>query len=444
MHVQIEDQGPVKKRVSVTVPAQRVARQFHTAYNQLAQRVSVPGFRQGKVPQKHLEQRYGARVAADVAQDLIDEAWRKVIDDHGVTPVSRPEVEAGPARPTEDYTFSLTVEVPPRVDLVSYEGLPVEQTEWNIPDDRVEHELTHLQEHAAKWQDIADRDVAQKGDQAVIDFHGSVGGKPFPNGAGNDNEIELGSGRFIPGFEDQILGRKVGETFDIVTTFPEAYQAAHLAGKEAVFHTTLKKIQTKVTPEIGPALAEALGEESIDALRKQVRDNMAARFKQQSDREAHEALRRHLATQYTFDLPPSMVEGALADQRQQMMAEAQQGGLDLELARRLAEENVDQARTAVLDSLRVQLVLDAIADREKIEVTEKDLSATIDQMARSLGPQGARVRQAYRDPSRRASLRSRLRQDKVLEFLLSKATVTRVTKDVPAHDHGPAAEEASA
>jgi trigger factor len=443
MQVQVEDQGPVKKRVKVTVPAQRVARQFSTAYNQLAQKVAVPGFRRGKVPQKFLEQRYGARVAADVAQELIDEGWRRALDDHGIMPVSRPEIEAGPAAPATDYSFAFTVEVPPKINLLPYDGIAVEQTEWNLPEDRVDHELEHIAEHQAKFQDVSDRDDARPGDLAVIDFKGSIDGVPFAGGEGTDNEIELGSGRFIPGFEEQITGHKVGETFDVNVTFPDDYPMKDFAGKAAVFAVTLKKIQQKVVPEIGQPLADALGEENIDKVREQVRKSMQARHDQQSSREAQEAIRKVIAGQYDFELPPSMVEAALNDHRQQIIADAQQAGLDAETARSKAAADLEAAKPEVLGQLRAQLVLDAIADKENVEVGERDLSAMIEQMARSMGQYGARVRQMYRDPARRASLRARLRQEKVLEFLLTKATVTKVSKDVPAHDHGHDAEGAA-
>jgi trigger factor len=423
MQVQIEDQGPVKKRVSVTVPAQRVARQSNSAYSQLAQKVSVPGFRRGKVPQRYLEQRYGARVAADVAQELIEEGWRKALDEHGVTPVSQPEVDAGGVpKPSDDYSFSITVEVPPAIDLQPYEGIAVEMTEYNIPDDRVDHELGHIAENAATWESIADRDEARSGDQAIIDFKGEMDGEPLLGGEGTDNELELGSGRFIPGFEAQIIGHKVGEDFDIHITFPEDYGAQHLAGKDALFHITLKQLKQKVVPAIGPDLAAKLGEESIDKVREQVRENIANQWKEQAKRAAEQLIRKHLAGQYAFDLPPSMVDNAMRQ--------------DLEGQPEKSEEEREKHRTEVIDALRVQLVLDAVAEKENIEVAERDLSARIDEMARGMGQYGTRLRQMYRDPARRASLRARLRQEKVLEFLLSKANVTRVTQDVPAHDHG--------
>lgn len=438
MQVQIEEQGPVRKRVVVTVPAQRVERQFHTAYNQLSQKVSLPGFRRGKVPRTVLQKRYGARVAADVASELIDEGWRRAVSDHGLLPVGQPQIDAGPVHPGHDYSFSFTVEVPPDIELGDYEGIPVTMTEWSVPDDRVEHELEHLAERVATWEPVADRDEARAGDVAVIDFQGTTADGPIEGGQAEDFELELGSGRFLPGFEDQVIGHKVGEAFTVEVTFPEDYPASALAGKPAVFQVTLKQIKAKVVPTVGPDLAEKLGEENLDKVRERVRESMLGHWKQVAEREAHDAIRDHLAKQYDFELPPSLVEGALEDRRNTLLAEYVQGGDDLDTAREKATAEAEKARAEIEDGLRVQLVLDAIGEKEGIEVEERELAQVIDSMARVMGAAGQRVRQVYRDPGRRASLRARVRQDKVLEFLLTKANVTPVPKDVPAHEHGDA------
>jgi trigger factor len=427
MQVRIEEQSSTAKRVTVVVPANEVAREFSGAYGRLGQRVNLPGFRRGKVPAEVLKKRYGAQVSVDVAQGLVDAGWKHVLKEHKLLPVNAPQFEGQlePARPDAEFTFSFTVEVPPEVDLLPYETIAVEKTDWQITPAHVEHELTHVAEGAAVWQPVGDREIAEKGDMAVVDFEGRIDGVAFEGGKAEEYEIVLGSGRLIPGFEDQIIGQKKDANFDVTVTFPEEYPNKDLAGKTAVFASSLKDLKVKVVPTIDDELAGTLGVENLEKLKEEVQKRMAAQWEQAAKNEAFGRIQEQLAGVYNFELPASMIEAELAERTKS----AEQDGQN-------AEETPEARRKNVEDSLRVAFVLDHVADKESIDVAEAEINREVELMVRSAGAYGARVRQMYRDNNRRGSLRRRMRHLKVLDFLLSKANVTLVAKEIPAHDHG--------
>ncbi|MCK6571070.1 trigger factor [Myxococcota bacterium] len=425
MQVRIEEQSSTAKRVTIVVPAKDVAREFSGAYGRLGQRVNLPGFRRGKVPTDVLKKRYGQQVSIDVAQNLIESGWRHALKEHNLLPVNQPKIDGqlDPARPDAEFTFSFTVETPPSIDLLPYETIALEKTDWQITQDHVDHELTHVAESAAEWHPIADRDVAQKGDMAVVDFEGALDGVPFEGGKAEEYEIVLGSGRLIPGFEDQIIGQKKDAAFEVNVDFPEEYPNKELAGRKATFATTLKDLKVKVTPAIDDGLAGTLGLENLEKLKEVVRERMGAQWEQAAKNEAYGRIQAHIAETYRFELPASMVEAEL-DARKKS---AEAGD---------AEDGAEATLKSVEDSLRISFVLDAVAEKESVEVSEAELNREIEMMVRSAGAYGARVRQMYRENDRRASLRRRIRHMKVLDFLLTKANVTLVQKEIPAHDHG--------
>jgi len=425
MQVRIEEQSSTAKRVTIVVPAKDVAREFSGAYGRLGQRVNLPGFRRGKVPADVLRKRYGLQVSFDVAQNLVDNGWRHLLKEHNLLPVNRPQFEGQlePARPDAEFTFSFTVETPPTVDLLPYETISLEKTDWQITQAHVDHELTHVAEGAAEWHPVADRDIAQKGDMAVVDFEGALDGVPFEGGKAEEYEIVLGSGRLIPGFEDQIIGQKKDAAFEVHVDFPEEYPNKELAGRKATFATTLKDLKVKVIPAIDDGLAGTLGLENLDKLKEAARGRMAAQWEQAAKNEAYGRIQAHIAETYRFELPASMVDAEL-DARKKA---AEAGD---------ADEGAEATLKSVQDSLRISFVLDTIAEKESVEVSEAEVNREIEMMVRSAGAYGTRVRQMYREDDRRSALRRRIRHMKVLDFLLTKANVSLVQKEIPAHEHG--------
>lgn len=432
MQLQIEELSTVEKRVSIEVSTEQVDAGFKQAYKQIAQRVRLPGFRRGKVPVSQLRKRYGRDASADVTQQLVQDGWRKALE--SFTPVAEPKIDAPPARQGKAFSFTITVEVVPEFDVKSYSELSIERERWTAGEAVVDHEIEHIAEQVASWEPV-ERTVAEEGDMSVIDFIGRIGGEIFTGGSGEDVELELGAGQFIPGFEAQIVGKTVGDTFDVTVTFPEQYQSAEFAGKEAVFETTLKDLKAKRIPELGDELAARLGEEDMDAVKKTVKERIEARYNERSDETAREAIRSQLEAGYGFDVPPAITKQAVNERARRLISEAVQSGTAFEEARTEADTKLEALRDEIVTGERGLIVLDAIAEAEDIKVSPQELMGFIDNASRGMGAQGAQYRQMFRDADRRAALRQSLRRQNTLDFLLTKANVTEIEKDVPQHDH---------
>jgi trigger factor len=436
MQVEIEAQSPVSTKVTVTIPAADVGRAFQQQYARLSRQVKMPGFRAGRIPAGVLRKRYGAQVTSDVTQELVQQGWEHALDAHQIKPVGEPDFDLKPPKEKGEWSFSATVEVMPPFDLPAYDSFSVEQTEWNIPEDRVEHELEHIAEAFASWEPVEGRDVAEQGDTVIFDYAGSIDGVAFDGGTAEGAELELGGGRFIPGFEEQIVGKKKGDAFDVEVTFPEEYPAEHLAGKPAVFACTLHELKAKKIPAIDDALASQAGQENLDALKADVRARMSQHWESESKREAMDGLRESIAKAVDFEVPPKLAEAMLGDEKAEALQAATRGGASVDAAKEDVEGRMEELQTKVADEIRTTFLLDRIGDQENFEVDEREVAQLIDSMSRAMGPQAILFMQYYRDPARRRALRRRMRRDKVLEFLLTKATVTKVAKDIPAHDHG--------
>lgn len=434
LDIDIEELGPVRRRARVEVPSNKVDSAFSSAYNRIAQRAAMPGFRRGRVPMSHLRKRYGRQVTADVTNELLEAGFRAIVDEHKLQPLGQPEIDIEPAKQGRAFVATLTFEVAPVVELKPHDTYSVEREKWTASDDVVDHELTHLAERFAEFEAVEGRDITEMGDQVVFDYRGEVDGVPFNGGTASDARLELGAGQFIPGFEPQVAGQKVGEPFTVDVTFPEDYRATELAGKAAVFHCTVKGIEAKSIPAVDDALATKVGLKDLDELKTRVKADIEGQFDGRAASAARDALRIEVGQAYDFEVPPVLVEAGMGDKKNELRREAIQAGEDPEEA--LAEAKMDAHREDVIRDARADIVLDQIADDESITVSAQELNGYIEQIIRQTGPYGERFRQVYADPNRRAGLRRRMRQDKVLDFLLTKANVTTIDKDVPAHDHG--------
>lgn len=443
MHMETEDLSPVRKRVRITVPGNRVDASFNSAYAQIAKTARAPGFRRGRIPKSYLVKRYRQDAVSDVARALLNEGWQKALDDLNLQPVTEPEITADSPAQGKEFAFTVEVEVVPEIELKPYGDLKVEKEVWTVPDDVLEHELGHLAERAAPYKEISDRDVVQSGDQIVFNYAGSIDGELFEGGSQDDAELIIGSGQFIPGFEDQLIGKTVGEDTTIEVTFPEDY-AAHLAGKVASFACHIKAIKAQVVPEIGPELAEAVGEEDIEAVRTKMREQIQLHHQDAGNKKARAEMRSALIAQYDFLVPPSLIKASVEDRRNDFIRKTvQDGETKVDAAKAAFEAQLEEMTTTAENEVRVTLAIDAIADKEEITVDPMEVNAAIEEIIRSMGRYGAQLRQMYRDPNRRAGLRRQLRHEKTLDHLISQADVTVIDKVVPmhdcaddAHDHG--------
>ena len=403
-------------------------------YKQIGQRVSLPGFRRGKVPVGHLRKKFARDAASEVLQVLVEKGWRGVLEDGKIMPLSEPKFDLSPVVEGKSYTFSMTIEVPPVFEVKAFDGLTAERDVWSASDDVVAHELTHLAENFATYEAVDGRDVTELTDSIVFDYAGKVDDVAFEGGTAEGASLILGSNQFIPGFEDQCVGQKVGETFDVNVTFPEDYQSTELAGKAAVFTCTISEIRSKVIPEVGPTLAERVGEPDLDTLKQKVKESLEAQANENSLTETRRCLRTQLGGQYDFDVPASLVESSMSERRSRAVNTAVRDGKPVADAEKEFDEQ-EGILDEVKSSMRAMFVLDEVARAEEIEVSPFDVHQEVEKLAASMGPYAHQFRQMYQDADRRALLARRLKHDKVLDFILTKANVTDVPKDVPKHEN---------
>ncbi|MEE2757382.1 MAG: trigger factor [Myxococcota bacterium] len=435
MQFEILEKSSVRKQVNIEVPAKRVDSTFAAVYNQLAQKASLPGFRKGKVPLSHVRKLYGNQAKFTVTEKLVDAGWRELLNEHDVIPLSEPELGAvEPVKAGQSYKFSMSFDVAPTIELDSFDKIDIERENWTASDEVVDNELEQLAEHVSEFEAIEDRSIAEDGDQAIIDYAGSIDGEAFAGGTATDAPLVLGSGQFIPGFEEQIVGKTVGDSFDVHVAFPDDYHAENLKGQAAVFACTLKELKAKVPVAIGPELAEKMGEADLDALRAKLKTEIEDRYNSKAISDARDKLRDRLGEEYQFDVPPSLFKSSLEDHRKSMIQDAMRNGQSAEEAQADVNNRIGDEEDKVRQDIRAYLVIDAVARAEKIDVSEEDMREEFQKMMMTMGPYAQQIMQMYRNPEHRAELTRRIRHDKVLDFLLTQANVTTADRDIPGRE----------
>lgn len=429
-----------KNRVAlhVEVEAERVDAALERAYRKLASQVNIPGFRKGRAPRKIIEARLGKEALYDEAlEELIPAAYREALEATDTDPIDQPriadvEIEAG--RPLR---FRAEVDVKPEAELGEYKGLEVEKLVEQVEEKDVEHILDHLREDHAELVE-ADRDAVQQGDFAVIDFEGFIDGQPFSGGAARGHLLEIGSGRFIEGFEEQLVGAKVGEQTQVKVTFPSDYPAEALRGKEAVFHVTVRELKVKRLPEIDDEFAKDVGgAESLAELKEKIRTQLEEAAVERAEREVRNELVRRVRDASVVDAPEVLVEGELAEMLNDFATNLAYRGIDpqayLERSGKSVEDLKAELRPEAEGRVKARLVLETIAKREGIAVEPGELQARIDEIAGERRDAEA-VRREFERPERRAALKESLLLEKVVDFLVANAKVEE--RMVPSRGHG--------
>ncbi len=421
MKATIEDISPVKKKIHIQVMPEAIAREMDKAVADVSKRAKIPGFRPGKAPKAVVERHYGAEIQSEVMNRLISDSYLKAVQENNLSPVDMPNItNISPLEKNTPLNFTAMVEVRPSIELGSYEGIEVKEVPVAATDEEVNQTIDRLREMYAQLE-VVEGQPLEKDHTAIIDFEGFREGKSIEGAKAADYMVQLDSGNLIPGFEDQLAGMNKGETRQITVTFPADYSNKDLAGKEAQFTVTLKEIKKKAMPELNDEFAKDIGEhKSVDELKARIKEDIEARKRNDQASAQREELLGKLVDAHTFDVPEGMVEKELMSMaRQQAMRLARQG-MDLKTfdIASFREKNRDLAMKRV----KGILILDVIADREKVDVSDTELNASLAAMARSSGQKLDEVRKHYDSQEGGLdSLRASLIQEKTLAHLLSKA-----------------------
>lgn len=418
MQSQISEISPVLVQVSVEVPWLDVEKAMEGSYSQLGRTAKVKGFRPGKVPRSVLKQLFGPKVKQDVVNTLIEAGLGRAVEQHSLTVVSVPPLETPPEfKQGEPLTFTAKLEVRPKIDKVDIEGITLERAPINVPDEQIDKEIEALRQQHAELVAPAEARPVQEGDVVTCDYTVSVEGTERPDLAATGRPIDTAGG-LLPELKSALIGKSIGETARVELTFPEA-QGGEFGGKPGVFEITLKEIKAKVVPELDDEFAKDLEHGSLAELRQKTRDRLEATARQNAEEALHEQLIEKVLEKNPVELPPSLV----AQQEQAMLQEyvrmIRMTGQTPNLGEGFMTETKDNAARRV----RAALLLGAIATERGIRVEAADLDKRLEEMAERSGKHVAKLR-AELQGQRRETLESQILEAKLLEYLLSQATIT--------------------
>jgi trigger factor len=426
MKIEVEAVSPVEKKVTVEVDPDRVAKELDRAYSSLGRRVKIKGFRAGKVPRKVLERNFRDEVERDVAERIVQGAFGEAVREHELSPVAPPHVDvAEPGlQQAQPFRFTARVEVKPKLEPRDYKGLEVTKPVHEVTDQLVSDELTRIQDSMAQLVPVEGRFDAQMGDFAVIDHDGTVDGQPFEGGKAEGVTIRVEEGDAIEGKFPQLAGKKLGETIDVEFAFPPSYGNAELRGKTGKFQVTLKALKTRQVPSLDDELAKDLGAEGIatlEELKARIRQDLDARAKARSDAELKDALVKAALAKNDFEVPPALIEHAIDVMIQGAAQRFAQQGLDIrQMGLDFARLRADMREQALLQ-VKGALLLEAIADAEKLQVSADDIQAEVAALASESRVPLAQVQQELRSAQARSALVNKIRERKALAFLTSEA-----------------------
>ncbi|OZM57890.1 trigger factor [Lottiidibacillus patelloidae] len=373
--------------LTIEVDAAKVDVALDQAFKKVSQKVNVPGFRKGKVPRPLFEKRFGVESLYQDALDiLLPEAYGNAIDEAGIVPVDRPDVDVEQMEKGKNLIFKATVTVKPELKLGDYKGLEVEKLETTVTDEEVNAEITKLQEKQAELV-VKETGAVENGDTAVIDFEGFVDGEAFEGGKGENYSLEIGSGSFIPGFEEQLVGLEAGAEKDVEVSFPEEYHAENLAGKPATFKVKLHEIKTKQLPELDDEFAKDVNEnvETLEELKAETRKQLEDAKKTEAENHLRSSLVEQASENAEVDIPEAMVNTEIDRMMQEFEQRLQMQGMNKEMYFQFSGQDEDALRTQMKDDagkrVRTNLTLEAIAAAENIEVSEEEVNTELEKMA---------------------------------------------------------------
>lgn len=428
MSVKWEKQEGNEGLLTVTVEAAEVDKALDQAFKKVVKQINVPGFRKGKMPRNVFEKMYGVEALyQDALEIVINSSYPVALDEAGIEPVDYPEIAGTEnfAKGT-DFTYTATVTVKPEPKLGEYKGLEVTKQSAEVTDEEVQS-LIDAQLAKKAELEIKEDEAIVEGDTAVIDFEGFVGEEAFEGGKGEDYALEIGSGSFIPGFEEQLVGAKTGETKDVLVTFPEEYHAAELAGKEAKFVVTVKEVKTKVLPDLTDEFAKEIDPEveTVEALRTKLKETTLANKEADVEASLRDELVEKAAANAEVEIPQGMINTEVDRMVQEFGQRLQMQGMNLDLYYQFSGQNEEALRTQMAEEavnrVRVSLVLEAIGQAENIEVSEDDINTEVEKMAAQFGMSNDQILTALGGTQ---VLENDIRTQKTVEFLVENAKIS--------------------
>ncbi|WP_462420896.1 trigger factor [Salinicoccus sp. Marseille-QA3877] len=418
--------------LTVTVPAEEFDQALDEAFVKVSKDVSLPGFRKGKIPRQMFEKRFGVESLYQDALDIVlSPNYAKAVEEEGITPVDQPEVDIVEVEKGKDLIFTAKVTVEPDAKLGEYKGLEGTKLSTEVTDHDIEHEIGHMLEHHTEMV-IKDDGEIENGDTVNLDFDGYLDGEQFDGGKAEEFDLEVGSGSFIGGFEEQLVGLKVGDEKDVEVTFPEDYQAEELAGKPAVFKVKINSIKVKETPELDDELVKELdqGVETVDELKAKLEKDLKEAKENQSDVALKEELLTKASDNAEIDVPEAMVNTELDRMLQEFEQNLSQQGINLEMYQQLSGQDENALRETMKEDaekrVRTNITLKQIAADENIEVAEADIDSELEKMSEQFGIGVEDIKSTLGDLS---MLEQDIKVQKALDVLVDNAKIVEETTE---------------
>lgn len=424
----------LKRDFKIIVPATDIEERVTSRLKELTNTVRIPGFRPGKVPVSLMKQRYGASVMGEVLERTVSETSVKAMTDRGMRPAIQPKVEITSFDEGGDLEYTMAVEIMPEIKAIDYSEISLERMVVEVPDNEIDETLGKMAAANKTSEPAPAEHAAKSGDIVVIDFVGKIDGEEFPGGKADGYQLELGTGSFIPGFEDQLVGAKAGDHVSVSVKFPEEYGAAELAGKDAAFDVDVKEARTTKPATIDDEFAKKAGVESADALKKAIREEHEREYKSIARMHLKRALLDKLAELCTFEVPEGLVEQELESIWTQFEEQRKQNpeAVTAEYGDKKDDEIKAELQEISERRIRLGLVLADVGQANNIQVTQEDLNRGIMAEARRYPGQEQRVFEYYqKNAEAMESLRAPLLEERVVDFMLemTKVTEKKVTRE---------------
>ena len=416
----------LKRAYVLTISAGDIAARVDTEVKRIAPQVRMPGFRPGKVPVNLVKKMHGPALHSEALNTTLRESVDELVREKALRPALQPRIELGEGyEEGKDAQLTVELEVLPEIEAPTTDGLKLERLTVPVSDAQVDEALANLAKNQKSFKDAPKTKKAAEGDQVVVDFLGKLDGEPFDGGAAENQAIELGSGRLIPGFEDQLVGLKTGEEKVITVTFPEDYPAENLKGKAATFDITVHAVKVPTETKVDDEFATALGLDSLDKLKDILRGQLEQETAGLTRTQMKRALLDQLAAGHDFAVPPSMVDAEFDQIWAQLQQEAGKEE-DPEAALKEIEAEKDEYRSIAERRVRLGLLLSEIGQANGVEVTQQEMQMLVAQAAQRYRPEDRQrfVEFVQSNPMAAAQLRAPLYEDKVVDFLFDKAEVT--------------------
>lgn len=422
MSVQVEKLEKNMAKLTVEVPAEEVEKALQAAYMKEKNKISIPGFRKGKVPRAMIEKMYGAAVFYEEAANiLIQDNYAAAMEESKEDIVSRPTIDIVQIESGKPFIFTAEVAVRPEVTLGKYKGVQVTKIDTTVTDEEVEAALEKEQQKNSRTVTVTDRPVAN-GDTAVIDFEGFVDGIAFEGGKGENHPLEIGSHSFIDTFEDQLVGKNAGDEVDVNVTFPEKYQAADLAGKPALFKVKIHEVKTKELPELNDEFAQDVSEfNTLEEYKEDLKKHLEVQKEDEAKRTKEDEAIQKIIDKSTMEIPEAMIKTQCENMVNEFAQRLAQSGLSMEQYMQFSGMTIDglkeQVRPEAETRIKSSLVLEQIAKEENIEVSEDEINAEVEKMAAQYGMEADKLKE-YLGEAEKESIKRDLSVTKAVDLIM--------------------------